>query len=111
MLSREAVAKLSRALSATKPETPVQIEPAAPAKKASGEGRGNEGAEVSESRDRYKAAKKPAAKKEEKNKVESQTSPRRRRTKRWRTGFIRSFGVQSSPRKASGEGNTAHGGL
>ena len=31
MLSREAAAKLSRALSATKPETPVQIEPAPPA--------------------------------------------------------------------------------
>jgi large subunit ribosomal protein L4 len=36
MLSREAAAKLSRALSATKPEIPVQIEPA-PAKKASTE--------------------------------------------------------------------------
>jgi large subunit ribosomal protein L4 len=39
MLSREAAAKLNRALSASKPETPVQIEPApaAPAKKASAE--------------------------------------------------------------------------
>src|SRR5208283_1140516 len=39
MLSREAVAKLSRSLSATRPEVPVQIEPApaAPAKKAAHE--------------------------------------------------------------------------
>ena len=58
MLSREAVAKLSRSLSATRAEMPVQIEPAsAPAKKAaseksaeqsSGEGRCCENGKVGE---------------------------------------------------------------
>ena len=46
MLSREAVAKLSRALSATRPEVPVQIEPAprsACEKGSAREGRGREG--------------------------------------------------------------------
>lgn len=67
MLSRDAAAKISRALSATKPEVPVQIEPApaAPAKKAS--------AEKSESTKSTKAvpkgAKKKAAKKESKPKA------------------------------------------
>ncbi|MGA7855751.1 MAG: 50S ribosomal protein L4 [Candidatus Acidiferrales bacterium] len=74
MLSREAVAKLSRSLSATRPETPVQIEPAAPAaeKKASAE----KGAETKASAkstvkaaSTHKAAKKPAAKKAEKSKA------------------------------------------
>jgi large subunit ribosomal protein L4 len=51
LLSRDAVAKLSRALSATKPEVPVQIEPA-PAKKEA----------------TSKAAKKPAGKKDAKSK-------------------------------------------
>lgn len=68
MLSREAAAKISRALSATKPEVPVQIEPAAaPAKKAS--------AEKSEAKTSAKAksAKKPAAKKESKPKAKSKS--------------------------------------
>ena len=68
MLSREAVAKLSRALSATKPETPVQIEPAAPAKKASAE-RSAETKVSNRAETAHKAAKKTAAKKEEKSKA------------------------------------------
>ena len=58
MMSREAAAKLSRALSATKPEVPVQIEPApaAPAKKPAGEKAEAKAALP-------KQAKKPAAKK------------------------------------------------
>ena len=55
MLSREAAAKLSRALSATKPEVPVQIEPApAAAAKAP--------AKAAAPKAEKKAAKKPAAK-------------------------------------------------
>jgi large subunit ribosomal protein L4 len=63
MLSREAAAKLSRALSATKPETPVQIEPAprAAEKKASSE-KAETKAPAKAAAPR--AAKKPAAKKE-----------------------------------------------
>ena len=63
MLSREAAAKLSRALSATKPETPVQIEPAprSAEKKASSE-KAETKAPVKAAAP--KAAKKPAAKKE-----------------------------------------------
>src|SRR5579864_2354731 len=57
MLSREAAAKLSRALSATKPEAPVQIEPAqaAPA--------GKPAAAKAKAARKTKAGKKPAAKK------------------------------------------------
>jgi len=64
MLSREAAAKLSRALSATKPEVPVQIEsaPAAPAKKAPAEKSERKAAP------KTKAAKKTAAKKQSKAK-------------------------------------------
>jgi large subunit ribosomal protein L4 len=71
MLSREAVAKLSRALSAARPETPVQIEPATPAKKAS-EKRDAETkapAKSAKAEAAQKAPKKPAAKKEEKSKA------------------------------------------
>ena len=62
MLSREAAAKLSRALSAAKPEVPVQIEPA-PAKKAAS----GKGAEAKAAAPR--SAKKPAAAKKEKTKA------------------------------------------
>src|SRR5579864_4984601 len=57
MLSREAAVKLSRALSATKPEAPVQIEPAqaAPA--------GKPAAAKAKAARKTKAGKKPAAKK------------------------------------------------
>jgi ribosomal protein L4 len=63
MLSREAAAKLSRALSATKPEIPVQIEPAprAAEKKAASEKAETKAPAKAAS---PKAAKKPAAKKE-----------------------------------------------
>ena len=66
MLSREAVAKLSRALSATRPETPVQIEPATPAKKASAERDAETKAPAKSAKAdaAQKAPKKPAAKKE-----------------------------------------------
>lgn len=68
MLSREAAAKISRALSATKPEVPVQIEPApAPAKKASAE------KHEAKSSGKAKSAKKPAAKKESKPKAKSKS--------------------------------------
>ncbi len=62
MLSREAAVKLSRALSAVKPEVPVQIEPApsAPAKKAAKE-KGEE--KAASAKAPAKAAKKTAAKK------------------------------------------------
>jgi large subunit ribosomal protein L4 len=68
MLSREAAAKISRALSATKPEVPVQIEPApaAPTKKASLE---KSETKASAKAAAPKAAKKPAAKKEKKPKA------------------------------------------
>ncbi|MGA9484282.1 MAG: 50S ribosomal protein L4, partial [Candidatus Acidiferrales bacterium] len=73
MLSREAVAKLSRSLSATRPETPVQIEPAAaPAKKASLEKSAETKASAKpavKAESAQKPAKKPAAKKEEKSKA------------------------------------------
>jgi len=62
MLSREAAAKLSRALSATKPETPVQIEPAArPAEKKASDAKAGERAEAKAAPKAAKAAKKPAA--------------------------------------------------
>src|SRR5579864_2549128 len=66
MLSREAAAKLSRALSATKPEVPVQIEPApaAPAKAAPTQKSEAKAAAKSAPKAGKKAAKKPAAKKE-----------------------------------------------
>jgi len=63
MLSREAAAKLNRALSATKPEVPVQIEaaPRATEKKAAVE---KAEAKAPAKASAPKAAKKPAAKKE-----------------------------------------------
>jgi large subunit ribosomal protein L4 len=66
MLSREAAAKLSRALSATKPEVPVQIEPApaVTAKKTPAEKSEAKAAAKSAPKAEKKAAKKPAAKKE-----------------------------------------------
>jgi large subunit ribosomal protein L4 len=67
MLSREAAAKLSRALSATKPEVPVQIEPApaVAAKKAAAEkSEAKAPAKSAAPKAEKKAAKKPAAKKE-----------------------------------------------
>ena len=57
VLSREAAAKISRALSATKPEVPVQIEPA-PAAKPKSE------AKAVPAKPAVKSAKKPAAKKQ-----------------------------------------------
>ena len=74
MLSREAVAKLSRSLSATRPEVPVQIEPApaAPAKKAAHEKSAEEktpAKQAAASAKAEKSAKKPAAKKEAKAKA------------------------------------------
>lgn len=67
MLSREAAAKISRALSATKPEVPLQIEPApAPAKKASAE---KSEAKASGKSKAAKTSKKAAAKKEKKPKA------------------------------------------
>jgi large subunit ribosomal protein L4 len=65
ILSREAAVKLSRSLSAVKPETPVQIEPApaAPAKKASSEKSAEKAAPA---KTQSKAAKKPSATKKEK---------------------------------------------
>ena len=64
LLSRDAVAKLSRALSATKPEVPVQIEPA-PAKPAA-EAKAAKAPAKKEAAP--KAAKKPAGKKDAKSK-------------------------------------------
>ncbi|MGD0305609.1 MAG: 50S ribosomal protein L4 [Candidatus Acidiferrales bacterium] len=64
LLSRDAVAKLSRALSATKPEVPVQIEPA-PAKPAA-EAKAAKAPAKKEATS--KAAKKPAGKKDAKSK-------------------------------------------
>jgi large subunit ribosomal protein L4 len=71
MLSREAVAKLSRSLSATRPEAPVQIEPApAPAKKAAREQSAEAKAPAKAAAAKTeKVAKKPAAKKETKAKA------------------------------------------
>jgi hypothetical protein len=71
MLSREAAAKLSRSLSATRPEVPVQIEPApaAPAKKAASEKSAEAKAPAKHAAKTVKAAKKPAAKKEAKAKA------------------------------------------
>jgi len=73
MLSREAVAKLSRSLSATRPEVPVQIEAApatAPAKKTASEKSAEEKAPAKHAAAKTeKSAKKPAAKKEAKAKA------------------------------------------
>jgi large subunit ribosomal protein L4 len=68
LLSREAVAKLSRSLSATRPEVPVQIEPApvvAAAKKTSGEKSADAKApaKAAAAKTEKKSAKQPAAKK------------------------------------------------
>jgi large subunit ribosomal protein L4 len=65
LLSREAVAKLSRALSATKPEVPVQIE-SAPATKPAAETKAAKA--PAKKAAAPKAAKRPAAKKDEKSK-------------------------------------------
>jgi large subunit ribosomal protein L4 len=74
MLSREAVAKLSRSLSATRTEPPVQIE-AAPAR-TKDHSEAEEGAEkkapakhAAKTHAKHKAAKKPAAKKAAKSKA------------------------------------------
>ena len=67
ILSREAAAKISRALSATKPEVPVQIEPAPPVatRKAAEEKLAVKTSAKSEKKAAApKAAKKPAAKKD-----------------------------------------------
>src|SRR5277367_3121453 len=72
MLSREAVAKLSRSLSATRPEVPVQIEPApaAATKKAASEKSAEAKAPAKHATAKSeKSAKKPAAKKEPKAKA------------------------------------------
>jgi large subunit ribosomal protein L4 len=66
MLSREAAAKLSRALSATKPEIPVQIEPA-PAKTASADRQPE--AKAAAKSAAPKTAKKAAATKKEKSRA------------------------------------------
>jgi len=62
MLSREAAAKLSRALSATKPEVPVQIEPAPAAAVKAEKSEAKPSAKASAPKAEKKAAKKPAAK-------------------------------------------------
>ena len=66
MLSREAAAKLNRALSATKPEVPVQIEPAprVAEKKSAAEKSEKAEAKATAKVAAPKTAKKPAAKKE-----------------------------------------------
>lgn len=61
MLSREAAAKLSRALSATKPEVPVQIEPAPAPEESPAEPK--EAKPAAKRAPKSKAPKKPAAKK------------------------------------------------
>ncbi len=70
MLSREAVAKLSRSLSATRPEVPVQIELApATAKKVASEKSAEAKAPAKAAAKTEKTAKKPAARKEPKAKA------------------------------------------
>jgi large subunit ribosomal protein L4 len=70
MLSREAVAKLSRSLSATRPEVPVQIELApATAKKVASEKSAEAKASAKAAAKTEKTAKKPAARKEPKAKA------------------------------------------
>jgi len=63
VLSREAAAKISRALSASKPEAPVQIEPAPAAPSRAAEAKPAEKAAKAEKKASPKTAKKPAAKK------------------------------------------------
>jgi len=76
MLSREAVARLTRSLSATQPEVPVQIEAAPTAKKESSahasetKSHAKPAAKAAaKSETKHAAAKKPAAKKEAKGKT------------------------------------------
>jgi hypothetical protein len=72
MLSRDAVAKLSRSLSATRAEVPVQIEPApaAATKKSASEKGADEKATAKHAAAKTeKSSKKPAAKKEAKAKA------------------------------------------
>jgi large subunit ribosomal protein L4 len=67
VLSREAAAKISRALSATKPEVPVQIEPApaaAPQKSVAEKAPAKAAAKSEKKSASAKAPKKPAAKKD-----------------------------------------------
>jgi len=68
MLSREAVARLTRSLSATAPEVPVQIE-AAPAAKKEAPATKPAAKAAAKSETKQAAAKKPAAKKEAKSKT------------------------------------------
>jgi hypothetical protein len=67
MLSREAVARLTRSLSATAPEVPVQIQ-AAPAAKQEAAPAAKPAAKAAAKPAAKSAAKKPAAKKETKSK-------------------------------------------
>jgi hypothetical protein len=72
MLSREAVARLTRSLSASHPEAPVQIEAAPPAKKESAAHAGetkSHAKSAAKPTAKHAAAKKPAAKKEAKGKA------------------------------------------
>jgi hypothetical protein len=79
MLSRDAVARLTRSLSATHPEVPVQIEPAPAAKKEAGATSHAHEAKspakpaakhaAAKSETKHVAAKKPAAKKDAKTKT------------------------------------------
>jgi large subunit ribosomal protein L4 len=78
MLSRDAVARLTRSLSATHPEVPVQIEPATPAKKETASEHSHEAKShakpaakhtAAKSETKHAAAKKPAAKKDAKAKT------------------------------------------
>jgi len=69
MLSREAAAKISRALSATRPEVPVQIEPAPATSQAAKPVAEKAAAKRPAKSASPKAAKKPAAKKEGKPKA------------------------------------------
>ena len=84
MLSREAAAKLNRALSATKPETPVQIEPAPRA--AGEESLEREGRSESAGESRCAKGRQEAGGEERKAQGQAQ---RRRRVKRWRPGSIK----------------------
>ena len=68
MLSREAVARLTRSLSATAPEVPVQIE-AAPAAKKEAPATKPAAKAAAKSETKQAAAKKPAAKKDAKAKT------------------------------------------
>lgn len=81
MMSREAAVKLSRALSATPPEQPIQIQPApsAPAKHAAGEKSEHAKAPsktVAKAHAAPKAAKKRAAERKEKPKAKAKHKPK-----------------------------------